>query len=362
MSPERIRCFQELMRTKNIDASMIRTLSSFTYFAGVKWLRPAILIPADGDATAFIFKHEVRQFTERSHVKEVTPYGGVDELIRGITSTIREKGYKRVGFDVSVERDAYELFFNMFKNLNPQIEIVDVHSLIMELRMSKDPTEIQHIRRASEITDQGMKAAANAIDVGASELDIAAEATYAMMKKGSEHPHVYVNTGEYPRKHAEPRRDIRVTREDAVMITVAGDYQNYYSNETRTHMMEGAPSKKRRALETLEHAYSMVEEKLRVGVELNTIEYEIGQILRREGYADSYVQGFAHGVGLLVEEDPITTIVIPHRRQVVKENMVLAAIHTPLAIPGVGAIKCEDTFLVKSDGPERLTKFACESK
>jgi Xaa-Pro dipeptidase len=69
------------------------------------------------------------------------------------------------------------------------------------------------------------------------------------------------------------------------------------------------------------------------------------------------VKGFAHGVGLLVEEDPITTIIIPHRRQILKENMVISAIHAPLAIPGIGAIKTEDTFLISSNEAEQLTKF-----
>jgi len=359
---ERIRRFQELMRKNSIDASMIRTLSSFTYFAGVRWLRPALIIPADGDPMAFIFKHEVRQFTESSSIKTVMPYGGIDELMRGISGIIRDRGYKNVGFDVSVERDAYELFFQMFKRLNPKVEIVDVHGLIMELRMIKDAAEIQRIKQASEITDAGMEAAVNAMGVGVSELEIAAEAIYAMMKKGAEHPHVYVNAGAYPRKHAEPRRDIGVSRGDAVTVTLAGDYEYYYSNETRTHMMEGASGEKLKALEVLERAYGMVEDKLRPGVALNSIESQIERMLKSHGYGDNYVQGFAHSVGLLVEEDPITTILIPHRRQVIKENMVLAAIHAPLAIPGVGAIKCEDTFLVRSDGVEQLTKFACEAR
>lgn len=362
MTLDRVRRFQELMRTNNIDAAMIRTVSSFTYFTGVKWLRPGLLIPADGEPQAFIFKHEVKPFTQKAFIKDVVPYGGVAELMKGVSHTIRDRGYKNVGLDVSVERDAYELFFHMFKKLNPNIEIVDVHALIMELRMIKDATEIEHIKQASKITDAGMEAAVNAINTGVSELEIAAEATYTMMKKGAEYPHVYVNTGPYPRKHAEPRRDVKVNREDAVTMTIAGDYENYYSNETRTHIMEGASKEKRKALEILEHVYSMVKEKLKPGIALNSIESQIEQMLKEQGYSDNYVQGFTHGVGLLVEEDPITTILISHRKQVIKENMVLAAIHTPIAIPGVGAIKCEDTFLVNSSGAEQLTKFVCETR
>jgi len=65
----------------------------------------------------------------------------------------------------------------------------------------------------------------------------------------------------------------------------------------------------------------------------------------RGAFIDAYITGYAHGVGLLIEEDPITTIVVPHRAMEVKENMVLAMVHAPLMIPE-GAVKKEDTFIV----------------
>ena len=37
--------------------------------------------------------------------------------------------------------------------------------------------------------------------------------------------------------------------------------------------------------------------------------------------------------------------------------MVLAFIHAPLTVHGVGTIKFEDTYVVKAEGVERLTKF-----
>lgn len=349
------------MKSDHIDASMIKTVSSFTYFTDVQWLRPGLIIPAEGVPVAFIPKHEMEKFIESSCIKHVVPYMGVDELMRGVSSTIRNNGYRKVGFDMSVERDAYELFFNMFKNLNPKTEIVDVHSLIMQLRMIKDTTEIESIRHAARATDKAMETAFNAIKVGASELDIAAEATYTMMKNGSEHPHVYVNTGPVPRLHAEPRCDVKVGAEDAVTITLAADYRNYYSNETRTYMPPGAPKEKFNALQTLNEIRSSIKEKLKPGVVLSTIEEEIGKALSAQGYAENYVKGFAHGVGLLVEEDPITTIIIPHRRQVLKENMVISAIHAPLAVLGIGAMKTEDTFLITSNLPQQLTTYRKES-
>ncbi len=356
MTEKRIAEFQQRMKADGVDAAMIKTASSFTYFADVMWLRPGLIIPAEGDPIAFIPTNEVEAFRERSCVKNVTPYRGIDELMPGITRAIREGGYHKVGMDMSVERDAFELFMHIFTNLNPKVDVVDVHSLIMELRMFKDASEIERIRKAARTTDKGMKAAIESIAPGASELEIAAEAIYAMMKAGSERPHVYVNAGPVPRIHAEPRAGVRVTGEDVVMVTIGGDSEDYYCNETRTYVPLAASKEKHHAFDSLRSVYESITPKLKPGTVLGSLEQEIGASLTAKGYSDNYVKGFAHGVGLLVEEDPITTILIPHRRMALREGMVIAAMHAPLAIPGAGSFKIEDTFLVTPDGPERLTK------
>lgn len=357
MSQERIRRFQASMQEKGIDATMVRTLSSFIYFAGTKWLRPALLIPADGEPVAFIFRNEKEEFLEKSWIRNVIPFGGVDDLIREVSGSIRKGGYRKVGFDMSVERDSYELFFHMFKSFTPQSEIVDVHREIMELRMIKDSFETECIRKASSIADTGMSAAFESIDVGQSELDVAAEAVYAMMKKGAESPHVYVNAGRHPRLHAEPRGEVMVSGGDAVMVTVAADYNNYFSNETRTRLIGDISQKTREAMDASQEMYSCAQSNLNPGSNIGTVEEQIGTIARERGFQDSYEKGFVHGVGLLVEEDPITTILIPERRETIREKMVMATIHTPLTVDGIGSIKTEDTFLIGQERAERLTSF-----
>jgi Xaa-Pro aminopeptidase len=201
-----------------------------------------------------------------------------------------------------------------------------------------------------------MKAAIGHISPGTSELEIAAEAVYAMMKEGSERPHVYVNAGPVPRIHAEPRAEVRVAKGDVVTVTIGGDYADYYSNETRTCLLSGSNKEKQNAFESLRSIYEAITPRLRPGTVPLEVEQEIGASLSAKGYSANYVKGFIHGVGLLVEEDPITTIRIPHRRIALKEGMVVAAMHAPLVIPGVGSFKIEDTFLVTPTGPEQLTK------
>ena len=349
--------FQKLMRENNIEASMIRTLSSFMYFTGIKWLRPALLIPAEGDPTAFIFQYEAEEFAEKSWIKNIKTYRRVGELLKAVSGTIRKEGYKTVGFDYFVERDSYVLFFEIFKKMNAQAQIKDVHALIMQLRMIKDFGEIEAIKQASKIAESGMKSAVDAVDLGVSELDVAAEALRTVMKKGSENPHIYVNAGSKPRVHAEPRSWMRIKQGDVVEIVLSTDYQGYYSNLTRTVFVGDFSEKKRRILNVFLNAHQTAEDNLKPGVKLFEIENLLKNIYEKSGYGQYYVVGFTHGVGLLTEEDPITTIVVPHRQYLTAENMTLASIHAPLTVPKIGAVKLEDTYIIKSRKAERLTNF-----
>ncbi len=357
---KRVEKFQKSMKEAGIEASNIRTLSSFMYFTGIKWLRPSLMIPIEGEPTAFIIEQEAEEFLSKTWIKDVVTYRRVEDLMKGITGWIRDHNYKIIGFDYSVERDSYVAFFELFKTLNPKIEVRNVHGMIMDLRMIKDNDEIEAIRKASKIAEKGLEKALDSISIGVSELDIAAEAMYYMMKAGSESPHVYVNAGPNPRAHAEPRNDVKVRNNCAVSVVVSADYMGYNSNITRTVFVGKASEEAKKVHQALHDAYEKAKDNVKPGVKFIDVENEIKKILEKNDYEKYYLTGFAHGVGLLVEEDPITTILSAQRQYKVSENMVLAFIHAPLMIPGIGSLKCEDTFLVKSDGIETLTKYKCE--
>jgi len=356
----RVARFQELMRNEGIEASMIRTLSSFAYFTGIKWLRPALLIPSEGEPIAFAFEDEVPELMERTGIEDVRTWRRAEELMRAVSGAIREGGYKVVGFDYSVERDAYVLFFELFKKLNRQVEIRDVHGLIMRLRMIKDAHEIALIKKASNVCVKGMETAIEALRPGATELEVAAEVYHILMRNGARHPLIYVNAGPSVRIHAEPLPDIRIQEGYPVTIVVAADQGGYYADMTRTVFVGEPRPRAKEALKAFLEVHSLAEESLKPGVKLADVQEAIRGHLVSKGYEKNFVLGFAHGVGLLVEEDPITTIIPAHRQYVVKTGMVLAFVHSPITIPGIGAVKVEDTYVIERRGAKKLTTYEYE--
>ncbi len=352
----RYRRFQELLRREGIDAVMLRTLSSFIYFTGIKWLRPALLIPAEGEPTAFVAHGEEKFFRERTWIRDVVTYAEGGELMARVSRTIRERGYRRVGLEFGLERDAYILFYEMFRKLNPGVEVVDVSQLLYELRMVKDGYELDSIRRAGEIASKVMEHVLSVIRPGMSETEIAAEAYYRLYRSGCEEPHVHVNVGPAPRVHSEPLRDVKVREGVFVTVVIAADYNRYYANMSRT-IYVGKPSGiAEKAIECINEVYDLASRLTRAGVRLIDVMKELDKVYAKHGLLDYRVVGYAHGVGLQVEEPPITTIVPRHRMLEVKPGMVLAFIHAPLLIKGVGQVKKEDTFIVKESSElERVT-------
>ncbi|WP_232054795.1 Xaa-Pro peptidase family protein [Thermococcus sp. 2319x1] len=349
----RVERFQELLRREDIDGAVIRTLSTFVYFTGTKWLRPALLVPQDGEPTVIVAKGEAGLFKKRSWIENVVEFQKTEDLMANVTIWIKRNGYSRVGMEFSVERDAYILFYELFKKLNPDVEVVDVRGLSMELRMIKDKWELENIRKAGKIAVKGMKVAEEEIKPGKTELEVAAEVMRELMLNGSEEPKVYVSAT--PRAHAEPFKDVKIREGSVVSVVIGADWNHYYANITRSFPVGEISERAKNAIAAMEEAYTTSVEKTKPGVRFAQVEREIEKIYTARGLKEYYITGYTHGVGLLIEEDPITTIVVPHRAMDAKENMVLAMVHAPLMIPE-GAVKKEDTFILNKK-LENVTKY-----
>lgn len=66
---DRVNKLKNIMKVSGIDVAVIRTLLTFVYLTGVKWLRPAIVIPFDGESIVFTAEGEEDGFRELSWIK-----------------------------------------------------------------------------------------------------------------------------------------------------------------------------------------------------------------------------------------------------------------------------------------------------
>lgn len=355
---KRLKAFQEKFSSKGIDCVMLRTLSSYAYFTGIKWLRPALFIPSDGDPIAFIVRGEEHGFMEKTWIRNIITFIDGADLMAKVTRTIRDYGAKRVGLEFGVEKDAYILFYEMFKKLNPKVEVIDIGPILAEMRIIKDNYELNAIREAGKKASRAMERVLEIIKPGISETEIVAEAYSALYKLGAEAPHVYVNVGPHPRVHCEPFRDIVVKKNLFVMIVIGADHNGYYTNMTRTVFVGNKLSNvAKKILKCTEEVYRTAINLTRPGKKFIEVINALDKVYGKYELKDKRVIGYVHGVGLQIEETPITTIIPTHRYLEIKPRMVLAMVHAPIMYEGLGQVKREDTFIVKEDGELEQVTF-----
>ncbi len=350
---------QEKIMELDLECAVIRTLSDFKYLMGFKWLRPMLLIPADGPLTAFVARGEEDGFLERSKVKDLAliTYTDGSDLMSKVSLAIRTLGARRVGMAFRAERDSYVSYHEMFKKVERGVEVVDIGPVLSELRALKDSHEIELIRKAGEISSMVLEEAVSTATEGLSETDIAAEAYRKAFKLGSEEPLIYVNVGPHPRAHAEPMNDVVVKKGVLVTVVVASDHGGYYANTSASIFVGGSPPEGvKKGLKCVKEAYIKAYELMRAGREFHELIKSVDEVYGRYGLLEGRLTEYVHGVGLRSEEYPVITTASAPQAGRVREGMVLASVHTPLMLKGYGSLKLEDTFIVTKEGLEEVTK------
>lgn len=75
--------------------------------------------------------------------------------------------------------------YDALRQAFPEENFVGAADLFYRVRSIKEPEDVELIRRAAHAACRGMEAAIKAVRPGVTELDILAEAEYAMLKAGS---------------------------------------------------------------------------------------------------------------------------------------------------------------------------------
>ncbi|MEM0027059.1 MAG: M24 family metallopeptidase [Ignisphaera sp.] len=225
------------------------------------------------------------------------------------------------------------------------------------MRSIKDSHEIEAISKAAEISTRVLEKAMSFVKEGMPELELAAEAYSTAYRLGSEEPHIYINVGPHPRIHAEPLRGVVIEKNVLVSMVIGADYNGYYANCSASIFVgDSKPDKIRKAFNCAKEIYEEAVSMTRPGTRFIDVMKRLDSIYSRYGLLDKRIVGYIHGVGLQVEEYPITTIVPAHRAADARANMVVAMVHSPLMLPGYGSVKVEDAFVIKESRCQRLSK------
>ncbi|MGD2142500.1 MAG: aminopeptidase P family protein [Candidatus Bathyarchaeota archaeon] len=281
---------------------------------------------------------------------KVESYERKQQLLELMVEKIQKIDPGRIGFD--------ELSLTQHNELRKKLgeaDLLEKPDLVWKMRRVKDSRERELMRQAGELSDIGMEAIREFISEGVREHEIAAEAAYSMRKEGADEIAFPFIVASGPRS-AYPHAGVtnrKVQKGDFVTIDMGAAYRGYRSDNTRTFIV-GAPTEKQReiyeaVLEANEAAFPEIRDGAR-GINVDKI---ARGIIEEAGYGKYFVHSLGHGVGIEVHEPPSMS-------ETSEDTLTLGNIvsnEPGIYIKGYGGVRIEDTVLITSSGPERLTKF-----
>jgi Xaa-Pro dipeptidase len=342
---------QVALRKGGFEGFLILNDVNLTYFTGFSGAS-ALLIPDNGENTVYVYgvnhaqaKAELIGFTvelvERS-----------DNLMNKIAKQAKSFKIEKLAVDtLNIEGwRSLTKFFGSEKTL-----AIDSY-FIRDLRKVKDAEEIELMRKAADLTSEGMRVARETLAAGMREYEVAAEIEYAMRKQGCSGMafETIVASGVYSAFPHGGCSDRKIQKGELLVVDVGAIYKSYRSDMTRTFVAGNPTEKQKKLYQVVKTAQDKAFELVKPNIKAANVDAAARKYIAEAGYGECFVHSLGHGVGLEVHEPPTLS---PDSKDVLAAGNVVT-VEPGIYLVGYGGIRIEDTVLVQTKGAEKLTEGA----
>ncbi len=238
------------------------------------------------------------------------------------------------------------------------IELVATDELVEKLRLVKDEGEIARIEAACTIADEALAAVRHQLEESPTERQFALELETEMRRRGADDisfPSIVASGPNGSRPHHQPD-DRVIGKGDLVTIDFGALVDGYHSDMTRTLAVGGPSTSSTRSSAACSTSSAGSQAAgvaaVRDGIDASEVDAACRRPIADAGWADAFVHGTGHGVGLDIHEGPRVSTVV---------GATLAPGHVVTVepgvyLPGVGGVRVEDTVVVTEGGCRPLTR------
>lgn len=178
---QRITALKETaFQRKRFDGFLVFNWANILYFTGFPGAS-ALLVPRDGEATIYVYGVNYEQAKAEGKNIHVELVKRNENLMAKISGKVVDCNVKRLAVDAL----GMESWRSLKKENRGKMKIEIKPAFVSELRAVKDETEIALMRKAANLTNEGMKTAYETLSPGKKEYEVAAEIEYTMRKRGS---------------------------------------------------------------------------------------------------------------------------------------------------------------------------------
>jgi Xaa-Pro aminopeptidase len=383
MKPQdRIKIFQSKLMESNLACALLVYSRDILYYTGTS--QPSYLAVWPENFRLFVrsgFDFAVQDvFIDREKIEEERRLENIGKKI----FAGEKSGPQRIGAELDILTVEQ---FGHFRKAFPNFDFVNISPLILEQRKTKDPSEIDKIRKACQAIHQGHEAVLATLKDGMTELELAAAVENAHRLAGHEgiffirQPDFFMSRGPITSGPnlfkisgvvytitgvglsssvpAGPSQR-KIAKGDLVIVDIPTLVDGYHADQTRTYCLGPATEPARAMYGDLKAIADHLITQMRPDMKCSDIyrmAVEKAKTLGREGQFQNFGRGkisrlIGHGIGLELNEPPIPS---EYDHSPVDENYVIA-LDMHMMDSDVGVVKLEDMILIGKDGNEILTK------
>ncbi|MCK5563278.1 aminopeptidase P family protein [Candidatus Bathyarchaeota archaeon] len=344
----RVNTLKGAFEKKRLDGYIVADETNILYFTGFLGA-VRLLVPKESENILYVYRLNYEEAKQTAKNCRVEPVKRGESADQKVADQVKSLKLNQLGFD-AIDASAYMKLAKALKGIKLKAQ----SKLVWALRRVKDETELKYIRKAAELTSEGMKTALETIKPGLREYEVAAEIEYAMRRRGSGGVAFDTIVASGPRS-AFPHggcTDRTIRRGDLVVIDIGAKHQHYRADLTRTVTVGKPSSRQVKIHKVVREAQNRAFQSVKAGVKACDVDAVARRLIEKEGYGEYFVHGLGHGVGLDIHEPPALN---PKAKGKLKAGNVVT-VEPGIYITDFGGVRIEDTVLVGKSGAERLTE------
>lgn len=346
----RVERLKAAMADQEVDLVLLSVGADLPYFTGYEAMPSerltVLVVRQDKDPVLLVPELEAPRVEPRGF--ELVSWGETDDPIE---LTMRFGGQPH---RVAIGDHMWSVFLVRLIPHWPNTDWLPASLLTADLRMRKDRTEVEELRRAARGIDIVMGRVPDEVRFsGRSERDVARDLAAMTLDVGHDTAEFTIvasgPNGASP--HHEPGDRI-IERGDLVVCDFGGRWDGYYSDSTRTFCV-GEPSVgQAEVYEVVRQANEAGREAVYPGRSAEEVDAASRQLIEAAGYGEFFVHRTGHGIGLEVHEHPY---IVEGNKTPLEAGMTFS-IEPGIYLPGKLGVRIEDIVVCTSDGVDSLNE------
>lgn len=356
-----------------------KTNKNFFYLTGLQQEHFKLVLLKKGDnveTTLFIEKpdYDVEKWVGRKLKKEVATEISAIESVqyldgfeRFVTQAVYNNKAKRLVLDLEKlgwdeDHSVAHLFSKEFQLRFPHVPMASAHPMLTALRMIKCDYEVEQVKKAIDLTKQGLDAVMATLKPGMLEYQIASVFAHTIRYNGADgnsFPTIAASGGDAVILHYVENNKA-VKRGDLLLLDLGAQYQEYCADISRTYPVSGKFTEEQaKYYNIVLKAMDAVIDMMKPGVAFSALNLKCREVLAElliqdglieniDGLAKYYYHGVSHHLGLDVHD-------LGDREGVLAPGMIFTVEPGLYIAEKEIGIRIEDDILITEDGHINLS-------